>query len=255
MADNESTKEPEEKKAAAVERSTNLKEIYYQRAFFGFVPGAVLILFAILSWAYPSAAFAGFKWFFTIAGPLGVIYGIWSLRESKKIEYHELICPFCEEVNVFTEDPGDDVRCDSCNRQVPIVDGEILQVYQVRCGFCSHLNFYSDKSTGLICEECDRVIPISGEDDPLAKETFDKFTTRDDDNPYDLILLDPGKKTELMISVLQKMLALNRNQVKEIMEATPSLLLTRVPFRKADMLSKDIIQAGGRADYSVTKDD
>ncbi|MCE9557511.1 MAG: ribosomal protein L7/L12 [Armatimonadetes bacterium] len=123
---------------------------------------------------------------------------------------------------------------------IPVQDGKILAVQQVRCGFCNHLNYYNETSVGLICEECDREIPIATVDGQLAPKSFHMFTRHDDDKYYDLVLLEAGKKTEEVISCLQHMLALNRNQVKQMLDELPVTLLTGINKMKADMLNAQL---------------
>ena len=235
-----------------IERTSNVKEEFGQKALVAIVPGIILLIVGIIIFAYRSAAMVGLAGVLCVAG-LGLIgYGIYNLTQMKKIVEEGIICPFCQERNTFSAKPMSDVRCDKCLRQIPIVNGVILRVFQVQCGFCQTLNFYSEKSTGLICESCDRVIPIAVDETHQPAASFDKFAAKEDTNVYDFILADPGHKHEQMIAVLQKMLALNRNQVKQLMDEAPVVLLSGIPSRKVDMLSREIRDAGGRAESKVT---
>ena len=51
-----------------------------------------------------------------------------------------------------------------------------------------------------------------------------------------------------MIPTLQKMLALNRNQIKDIIDRTPAILLQGVPKMKAELLAAEIKAKGGVAE-------
>ncbi|MFX9012007.1 hypothetical protein ABTN18_19845, partial [Acinetobacter baumannii] len=62
-----------------------------------------------------------------------------------------------------------------------------------------------------------------------------------------------GPKTEEMIDCLQHMLALNRNQVKQMFDELPVTLLTGIPKKKAELLSAQISSHGGTADISPSK--
>jgi hypothetical protein len=66
------------------------------------------------------------------------------------------------------------------------------------------------------------------------------FAVVDDDNLYELILIAHGHKTEELINALQHMLALNRNQVKQMLTELPVTLLTGIPRRKAEMLTAQL---------------
>ena len=235
------------------DRSSNLREERMQKALMALIPGVILILLAVVLFMYASGWTLGLRWIILLAGVVATAFGIKNLLDMKKIEVHKVTCPFCEGSNSFTEEPMSDVRCNKCNRQIPIVDGRVLKVWQVRCGFCNTLNYYSEKSIGLICEECDREIPISTEDDGRqASQAMHTYSRHDDDNaPSNLVLVEAGPKIEEMIPVLQKMLALNRNQVKEIIDQTPTVLLQGIPKKKAELLRTQIESHGGHAKAEV----
>ncbi len=230
-----------------LKRTSDEREDLGYRVFVCLFPGLVSLALAYMLFYYQSAWLAGLKWVLLIGGVLGLAYGIYHLLQFFKIKSFDVQCPFCEAYNIFTEKPMEDVRCSECNRQIPIVDGHILQVFQVRCGYCNTLNWYNDTSTGLICEECDRVIPIAGADES-ASPALKTFTRHDETLPYDLVLIDGGRKEEDLIPVLQQMLALNRNHVKNILNEIPVVLLQGVPKRKADLLAMQIQVHGGSAE-------
>jgi len=182
---------------------------------------------------------------------LGLIYVLWgvgavtcgiavlSVFSIREVKSHDVDCPYCQKKNVLTEDPKDDFACEHCGMLIPILNGKVLPVFQVRCGFCNHLVYYSEKSEALICDNCDREIPIhtTGESHRNLPKSF---TIHDDPNFYELVLVDPGPRTEEVIDVLQRMLALNRSQVKQIMTETPITLLTGITSKKAEMLQTQL---------------
>ncbi|HXH60783.1 MAG TPA: hypothetical protein VNI20_05435 [Fimbriimonadaceae bacterium] len=235
-----------------LDRSSNIKEIRTQRALMAMIPGGIGLFIAIVLFSYHAPSTIGLRWVMLLASVGALGYGIWQLSLISKITTFDIVCPFCDGKNIFTEQPMDDVRCDHCNREIPIVNGRLLKVFQVRCGYCNALNWYSEKSTGLICEECDRVIPISTEEGQEATAAFTTFSRQDDDAPYNLMLIDAGPKHEEIIPVLQKMLALNRNQVKDIIDEVPVILLQGIPKKKADLLAAQIGAHDGRAKVAPT---
>ncbi len=240
---------------AGSERSSNLREEFALRAFISIVPGvialAVSIVLFVYNTRYSDAGYTvGLQWVLLVLSVPAIWYGVSQLVQMRKIASFDVKCPFCQASNRFTTQPMHDVRCDRCNRDIPIVDGRTLRVFEVRCGFCSTLNWYSEKSTGLICEECDREIPISVSDDREASPAMHAYARHDDTERYNLVLLDPGPKREEIIAVLQKMLALNRNQVKEIMDDVPMTLLHGVPKKKAELMSSEIAACGGRSEVT-----
>lgn len=185
---------------------------------------------------------------------IGLIgWGLFQASKVKKVESFAIACPFCESRNLLTASPKADFRCNNCNREVPVAeDGHILDVFQVRCGFCNTLNFYSEKSTGLICEECDREIPIASDEETHAKKLFESYTVHDDNHPYDLILQE-APNTEEMVKCLQSMLALNRNQVKDIIGDLPQTLLQGIPKKKAELLTAQIAAHKGKATSKMSE--
>lgn len=231
-----------------LKRTSDAKEDIAFRTLMCFLPGGVTLAIAAVLFVYASGWTLGLRWVLLMAGTAVTAYGFYHWLQIRKVGSYDVVCPFCEAYNDFTEPPQEDVRCRECNREIPIQDGNVLRVYQVRCGYCNTLNWYSDKSTGLLCEQCDREIPISVSDEVSASPALKTFSRQDDNLPFDLYLIDPGKKIEEFIPVLQQMLALNRNHVKKIVEEVPVLLLQGIPKRKADMLVTQIQVHGGVAE-------
>jgi len=181
-------------------------------------------------------------------GAAAVIYAIYCAMQVRKVPTVTLACPYCSAKNTLTSQPESDFSCTSCHRLIPVENSRILPVYQVRCGFCNHLNYYSPKSVGLICEECDREIPIANEG-RTGEKFFAQYTQHDDDKTYELVLVSQGHKNEELIQCLQHMLALNRNQVKDMLNSLPVTLLTGIPRRKAEMLTAQLAIHEGKAEY------
>ncbi len=75
------------------------------------------------------------------------------------------------------------------------------------------------------------------------------FAVVDDDDMYELVLTGAGHKEEELIQVLQQMLALNRNQVKQMLEEIPVTLLTGINRRKAELLKAQITVHDGQVEF------
>ena len=237
-----------------IEKAAHRQEVHAQRAFMATFPCVVLAI----------AAFAFMRYFhewFPAVGPICAfgaagfaVYGLYQVYKSRHVNKLEVTCPYCKEKNLLIKSPESEFRCDHCQRMIPAENGLLLQVFEVRCGYCNTLNFYNERSTGLICESCNRVIPISVEEaEDTPTKAFEMFTVHDDDLDYNLALVDSGPKTEEMIDCLQHMLALNRNQVKQMFDELPVTLLTGVPKKKAELLSAQIASHGGVADIEPSK--
>ena len=232
-----------------LERSSNVREEFSQRGLMAIVPGIVLIALGVTFIVYQSVL-STLGYVLALIGVGLVGYAVYEFLQVRKVVGHAVKCPFCDHKNDFNEAATEDVRCEGCQRMIPIEGGRILQVWQVRCGYCNHLNYYSEKSTGLICENCNRVVPISNDRGLQSKATFEHYTVHDDNSPYDLVLTGAGHAhNEELVSTLQQMLALNRNQVKQILEEVPSTLLTGIPKKKAELLKAQIDMHGGSADF------
>lgn len=260
MATEETTTPPEdaahEELETIVTRVEVVQEEFASNAIISAIPGLIVagiggvMLFYQLSQGGALVALSGVLIFIGVAM---VGWGIFQASKVKKVSSFAINCPFCEARNLLTSQPKADFRCDSCNREVPVDEtGAILNVFQVRCGFCNTLNYYSDKSTGLICEECDREIPIATDEETHNKKVFDSYTIKDDDHPYDLILT-AAPQSDDMIKCLQTMLALNRNQVKDILEDLPQTLLQGIPKKKAELLKAQIAMHKGQADSQMSE--
>lgn len=234
-----------------VDRSSNQKEEYGQKALISIVPGLIGLILGAVFVGYKSM-FSGLGWVLILMGLAAIGYGVSQILNMKKIVSFPVQCPFCKHKNHFTVEPHSDVRCEGCQRSIPIMQGRILLVEQVRCGFCNHLNYYSEKSTGLICEQCNRVVPIAHDGETKASATFEHFTIQDDDRPYDLILSGGSASNEDLVSTLQHMLALNRQQVRQMFDELPVTLLTGVPRKKAELLQAQIEMHHGQSEYKVS---
>lgn len=233
------------------ERVSSVQEEFGANALLAIIPGVILIGLGGLLFVYRSAlSTLGIVLIVIGVGLVG--WGVFQLKRIREVTTYAVDCPFCEAKNTMTQVPEDDFRCDSCQRLVPVLNGVVLEVFQVRCGFCNHLNYYSSKSTGLICENCDRAIPIATDEDVRAKKVFETYTARGEDAPHDLVLTE-SPKSEEMITCLQHMLALNRNQVKQLLDELPQVLLQGIPRKKAELLSAQLSMHKGTAEIKPSQ--
>jgi len=167
---------------------------------------------------------------------------------TTKLPSYQVSCPYCGHETEFTDAPQDDFVCDGCSRRVPVREGRVLEVTGVRCGYCGALNYMSDKTEVLICEECDREIPLLNPETGEMRHVPRGFARVDDPSLYELVLVSEGRDREAIMNSLQHMLALNRNQVKEILERLPVTLLSGINRRKAEMLRAQLEASGGTAE-------
>ena len=165
------------------------------------------------------------------------VRAVWKVKDVVGVA---VICPFCQTKNELLAKPEEDFACEGCSRMIPITDGEVMEVHQVRCGFCNELNYYSDKTDALLCEECNHEIPIAGNENRPTKSIPKAYMVIDDESLYELILVERGRKEEDLISALQHMLALNRNQVKQMLDELPVTVLTGITRKKAEMLKAQL---------------
>ncbi len=238
-----------------IERSGNLREKTTQKAIMAGVPGLILLAVGfVMVFLYPGQTFRGLAFVIFFAGIAGTVLSIYFFTRMRLITEFSIKCPFCSGKNTFLQSPQSDVRCVSCDREIPIVQGRILPVEEVRCGFCNALNFYNEKTVGLFCESCGRVIPISVGEGEEGMMYLEKFGLQDDDGKYDIWLGEDVQNREVLIGELQRLLATNRNVVKELLENTPVKILEGLPRRKAERIAKDIMDAGGYAEVELSQD-
>lgn len=222
-----------------IKRSSDVVEGYSEQAIMYGIGGLVAIGIGVVMIIYQGMLMY-LGWLLAIGGFAAVCYAVYELLQIRKVPGVSITCPYCSASNRLTEAPDADFRCTSCDRAVPVLHGKILEVFQVRCGFCNHLNYYSTKSEGLICEDCNREIPIAVGESGAGKKFFQTYTRQDDETLYELVLEGYEHRTEELIGCLQQMLALNRNQVKDILDELPTVLLTGIPKKKAEMLSAQL---------------
>lgn len=225
----------------SVKRSSDVVEQHSEKAAMAGIGGLVLLAIAIVLFIYRGqgtlTALAGVLTFIAV-GLLG--YAGYCLAQARKVTSVTVKCSICNGTNRLLETPQEDFTCTECHRLVPVLNGRILPVQQVRCGYCNELNYFSEKTEVLLCEFCNHEIPIAQADGHVSKRLAPGYAVKDDDRPYELVLIATGPKTEELVGTLQHMLALNRNQVKQMLTELPVTLLTGIPKKKAEMLQAQL---------------
>lgn len=228
-----------------VERSTDVIEIHWENAF---IFGGLGILGLLGSWIFRRYDNIPLSWVLLVIGLVLFIIGAKRVYQVRHVSGYGYTCPYCSETNILTSSAKDDFCCEKCRRMIPIENGEVLEVFTVRCNYCSEINYYSPKTEVLICESCAHEIPISLDDGRERKVLPKFYAVKEDDSLYELILVDRGPDTEDLIKCLQQMLALNRNQVKQILEELPATLLSGIPKLKAEILQQQLKLHNGEAE-------
>jgi hypothetical protein len=182
-----------------------------------------------------------------LGGLAGVFYAVFCIYKARKVGGVKVVCPYCQVSQLIAEAPSDDFACIGCNRMIPVREGEVLTVSQVRCGFCNSLNYYSPKTEILLCENCNHEIPISTESGEPTKKLMPGFAVQDDERLYELILTEVDHRSDELMASLQSILALNRNQVKNLLDDLPTVLLRGIPKKKAEMLRAQLSIHGAHA--------
>jgi hypothetical protein len=262
MAQGTKMVETETRPAAPVKRS-EIIETQWEKAITWGGLGIASFLIGLLIMKYGTGWFqygkfqgvdftaAGYP--FLVASPVLLIVAALKAMGGRHVSTYTASCPYCGHDTEFTAQPQDDFTCEDCHRRVPVLNGNVLDVSGVRCGFCGALNFLSDKTKVLICEECDREIPLLDAQTGEMRHVIKGFARVDDDRLYELFLTDIGKDREALILSVQHMFAMTRNQVKETLEKMPASLIKGINRRKAEMLSAQIEANGGRTAMSEVK--
>jgi len=232
------------------QRSSDVVETHSEHALaFGLAGVAGMAIGGLLLKYQGDGYLLGLAYVLLGGGALAIIYGIYCALQIRKVQSYDLVCCYCSFTNRLTEPPANDTSCNGCHRMIPIQDGKVLAVSQVRCGFCNELNYYSDKTEVLICEYCDHEIPITQEEGKPTKQVPRGYAITEDDKLYELVLIAHGPKTEGLIAALQHMLALNRNQVKQMLHELPVTLLTGITRKKAEMLQAQLSVHEAASDF------
>ncbi|GIV03322.1 MAG: hypothetical protein D6724_11115 [Armatimonadetes bacterium] len=185
---------------------------------------------------------------FLAASPLMFLYALYRAIASRKEGSYTVECPYCHEPNEFVAKPDSDFTCMHCDRRVAVKEGRILDVMAVSCGYCGAVNYLTDKTAVLICEQCGHEIPLLDPETGEMRHAPRGFARVDDRSLYELVLVDPGRDREGLILSLQHMLALTRNQVKDILEELPATLMTGINRRKAELLKAQLEEIGATAE-------
>jgi hypothetical protein len=233
---------------ASVERSTDLVEERSETAFIWGGSGLGLLLFGGVLWYFnrDGGSLLLFSWILLLSGLGATCYGIYAAMQIRQVQSFAYECPYCQAKNRLTAEPETDFTCVACHRLIPVQDRKVLPVYRVLCGFCREPSYYSDKTIVLLCEHCNHEIPITRADGSVAHS---RFAVQEDTRTYELSLTGYQHATEELVGCLQQMLALNRNQVKDMLTAMPVVLLTGIPKKKAEMLAAQLATHGAAADY------
>lgn len=233
---------------ASVERSTDLVEERSETAFIWGGCGLGLLALGGIFWYFQKdgGSLLMLGYLLMLFGLIGIGYAVYSLLEIRKVQSFVYACPYCKAKNSLAAEPDKDFTCIDCHRLIPVQDHKVLSVYRVLCGFCREPSYYSDKTIVLLCESCNHEIPITRGDGSVAHS---KFAVHDDTSTYELSITGYQHASEDLISCLQHMLALNRNQVKDMLTSLPAVLLTGIPKKKAEMLAAQLAAHGAAADY------
>ncbi len=236
-----------------VPRTSDVIEIFSERSIsYGFAGIVAMSLAGLLFRYRGEGMLSGLAIILMGAGLLCICFALFLAFQVRKVNSHDLKCPFCEVLNTLVDAPTDDFPCVSCNRMIPIIEGKTIAVAQVRCGFCNELNFYSEKTEVLLCENCNHEIPIAHDESGAPKKSIPAaFVVVEDEALYALHLTGHGKhKEEELINALQHILALNRNQVKQMLSELPVTVLTGITRKKAEMLKAQLSLYEGYAEFT-----
>lgn len=231
-----------------VERTTDVIEIHWENAF---IYGGLGLLCFFGTWFFNRYDNNALAIVLAIIGLVLFAYGAKRAYQVRHVRGYGYTCPYCSATNILTDEVKDDFSCVTCHRMIPVSNGEILDVFTVRCGYCNALNYYSPKTEVLVCEDCAHEIPISLDEGRERKQLPKFYAVQEDNSLYELVLVEKGNDTEDLIQCLQHMLALNRNQVKQILDDMPQTLLSGIPRRKAEMLQQQISMHSGKADIKI----
>lgn len=233
---------------ASVERSTDIVEEQSTTAFIYGACGLGLLFLGGVLWYFnkDGGSLIYLSYLLLLGGVGSTGYAVYSALQIRKVHHFAYDCPYCKAKNRLAAEPETDFTCVECHRLIPVLDRKVLPVYRVVCGYCREPSYYSDKTIVLLCEGCNHEIPITRGDGSIAHS---KFAVQEDARSYELSLTGYEHATEDLVSCLQQMLALNRNQVKDLLATLPCVLLTGIPKKKAEMLSAQLAVHHAASNY------
>jgi len=237
----------------SVERSSDIVEQHSENVFYYGIGGVALFLFGLMLWYFnkplpnqEGGSLLLLSYLLMLFSLPLMGYGIKRALEIRKVEHYDYACPYCKARNRLGMEPEADFTCLECHRLIPVLDKKVLPVFRVLCGYCNEANYYSDKTLVLLCENCNHEIPVTRTDGSVGHS---KFAVHEDTSTYELSLTGYEHATEDLVTCLQQMLALNRNQVKDMLTSLPCVLLTGIPKKKAEMLAAQLAVHNAAANY------
>jgi hypothetical protein len=236
---------------AAPIRRTDITESLTEKGLYW--SGATLlgIIVGFLIWNYSGRGTIQLViWLLISIVPL--FLAISQFSKASKVPRFSARCPYCNGASVFIAPPTEDFTCIECHRKVAVDNGRILSIIEVKCGFCGSLQRFSERTEVALCEECNHEIPLASSETGQMKHLAKGMAVEEDPRHYDLILIAPGGQLDPLLNKLQSILALNRNQVKELLNTLPTTLLTGIPKRKATLLQEQLKEVGAATDVKLT---
>jgi hypothetical protein len=169
------------------QRSSDIVEQFGVKAISSAVGGIVVLLLGLVLWFNRGGGvLAPLAIILMVIGAALLAYAIYETLQIRKVASYTAECSYCKHKNRLSAPVSQDFLCAACYRMVPVQDGRILHVDQVRCGFCNELNYYSERNQVLLCESCNHEIPLSRGDD--APQRHSVFAVKEDHSLYELIL-------------------------------------------------------------------
>ena len=117
------------------QRSSDIVEQYSAKALGAGIGGLVALgagIVLFVGGAGPSMV--GLASVLALAGVGLIGFAISCMVKAKQVGGVGVVCCYCQYKNMLTEAPTKDFTCQRCNRLVPIENGQVLEISQVRCG-------------------------------------------------------------------------------------------------------------------------
>jgi hypothetical protein len=225
-------------------RAEDVRETYGERVLLFGVPGIIALGLGAVMISY-QGMLVGLGYVLAIGGAGAIMFSLYNLFRLRSVDSIVQVCPYCQASNHLTEAPGDGYTCAECHRVVPMDDGRVLAIKTVTCGGCGASNFYSDRTTRLLCEGCGKEVALATQE--ASGPFFAVPKGPDPDELVQLELISGGPNQEEMIACLEKMLHFNRAQVEDLLGDLPASLFTGIPRHRAEMLAAQISVHGGEA--------
>ncbi|CEK19852.1 hypothetical protein CWRG_02639 [Chthonomonas calidirosea] len=191
-----------------------------------------------------------------ILGTFVVLIPALYLLRLSRIKGSQVVCPYCEEVNVLVEPPMEDFICEHCKRTIYYQDGHMVPITVVACPKCNIDYKVASIVDHYICDRCGlsiQVHPKKGkEPEPLPDSVLVRVQSPavrlGASNQTVLMRSYPPSAEPQLIAILRREMGVNDEQAKMLLQTTsvttPLIVAFDIPALEAESLRRELESLG-----------